>query len=635
MVVQGELQNYYTEQQNDLVAGQAVQLASTVPPPPTAPAPGKKVLELALLVGLLVGCGLALVTDRLDDRLRSLAELVEIGDVALLAELPTRPAGGRSTFVTADSHDELSEAVRELRTALRFLSVDKPLRTLLVTSASPGEGKSFVAANLAVALAVSGARTILVSSDLRRPRLESLLESAPSSRGLSEAIADAALTAYSATNTHNGAGPAPRPRVDLDRLLVMTGVENLLLVPAGASPPNPAELLGSSHMASLIGALKAESDIVILDSPPVLAVTDALVLTAHADGVLVVMAKGRTSRARRPPGPAAARERSGPRARRGAEPQRPARRGALCRAPEGRHQPSLVPEIVAVAPPGAGAGGGTRRRQARVAPDPAHTVGASALPASPRPPGAVRPMISLAGAGAADARRRPRRRVGAQSSPVGLVVPHEHLALLIGVGGLVLGVVLVDPLLLPVLAVPATLLVQRLGGGAAATRPVRCGARAGGGHRPAARALGTGPRPGGRRRLRRVLRGRPPPQRRGQPQRPQHRRVGSPAGARGRGHGRRVGGGRPGSGPPGRPLPASRLRRPGAADTGARRHPALSPGTMGPVSEELHRVDALHGCGHRPPQPAVGGHPPASGGRSSTSACSGCWLRSPSRPPSA
>ena len=254
-------------------------------------------LELALLVGLLLGCGVALVTDRLDDRLRSSAELVEIGDVALLAELPTRPAGGRSTFVTADSHDELSEAVRELRTALRFLSVDKPLRTLLVTSASPGEGKSFVAANLAVALAVSGARTILVSSDLRRPRLESLLESAPSSRGLSEAIADAALTAYSATNTHNGEGPAPSAaKMDLDRLLVMTGVENLLLVPAGATPPNPAELLGSSHMANLVEALKAESDIVILDSPPVLAVTDALVLTAHADGVLVVMAKGKTSR---------------------------------------------------------------------------------------------------------------------------------------------------------------------------------------------------------------------------------------------------------------------------------------------------------------------------------------------------
>jgi succinoglycan biosynthesis transport protein ExoP len=302
-VIQGELQSFYTEQENYQVSAQAVQLTTTVLPPAVlAGASRNKIIELALLVGLLIGCGIALVADRLDDRLRSSAELVEIGDVALLAELPVRPPAGHGSFFTADSHDELSEAVRQLRTALRFLSVDKPLRTLLVTSAAPDEGKSFVAANLAVALAVSGARTILVSSDLRRPRLEGLFESAPSSRGLSEAIADAALTTFSDTSTRtrngngNGNGEPHNAPIDLEGLLVMTGIPNLLLVPAGASPPNPAELLGSTHMASLIEALEAVSDIVILDSPPVLAVTDALVLTAHADGVVLVVAKGRTSK---------------------------------------------------------------------------------------------------------------------------------------------------------------------------------------------------------------------------------------------------------------------------------------------------------------------------------------------------
>jgi succinoglycan biosynthesis transport protein ExoP len=298
-VVQGELQISYTLQQNYEVSAAAVQLATNVlPVAQPAGISRKKATEIGLLVGLLIGCALALISDHLDDRLRSSSELAEIGAVTLLAELPTRPrVNGRRTLLSATSNDELSEAVRQLRTALRFLSVEKPLRTLLVTSAAPGEGKSFVAANLAVALAVSGTRTILVSSDLRRPRLETLLESAPSSHGLSEAIAQAALTAYSATNTRNGDGPLPADTpMDLEGLLVMTGVENLLLLPAGVAPPNPAELLGSSHMGSLVDALKAVSDIVIMDSPPVLAVTDALVLTAHADGVLLVISKGKTSR---------------------------------------------------------------------------------------------------------------------------------------------------------------------------------------------------------------------------------------------------------------------------------------------------------------------------------------------------
>jgi polysaccharide biosynthesis transport protein len=304
-VVQAELQDFYTQQQNYQVAAQAVTVATNAAPIAHRTGTSRaRVIELSLLGGLLVGCAIALISDRLDDRLRSASELAEYGDVALLAELPTRALAGRTSFIDANPHDELSEAVRQLRTALRFLSVDKPLRTLLVTSAAAGEGKSFVAASLGVALAVSGTRTILVSSDLRRPGLEGLLGLPPSSKGLSEAIADAALTAYStaaATRT-NGATEAAGARagttsLDLTDLLVETGVPNLQLVPAGASPPNPAELLGSTHMAELIDALEARADIVILDSPPLLAVTDALVLTTHADGVLMVMAKGRTSRA--------------------------------------------------------------------------------------------------------------------------------------------------------------------------------------------------------------------------------------------------------------------------------------------------------------------------------------------------
>ena len=172
-----------------------------------------------------------------------------------------------------DPRSPVSEAYRTLRTNLSFYSVDKPLRTLVVTSPAPHEGKSTTAANLAVTMAQSGRRTVLVDCDLRRPSLHTLF--------------DVSLTP-GLTNVVLG---------ETDTLpLREGGVENLWILTSGAQPPNPADLLGSRQMDRVIADLTAAYDIVIFDAPPVIAVTDAAILGGKVDGVLLVIAAGDTRR---------------------------------------------------------------------------------------------------------------------------------------------------------------------------------------------------------------------------------------------------------------------------------------------------------------------------------------------------
>jgi non-specific protein-tyrosine kinase len=144
-----------------------------------------------------------------------------------------------------------------------------------VTSPAPDAGKSTVLANLAVTLAQGEQRTILVDADLRRPALHEIF-GVPNDRGLTTMFVEEAAL-----------GNPP---------LVGSGVENLWLLPSGPLPPNPADLLGSRKMEQAIAALKAQADIVLFDAPPVIAVTDAVVLSARVDGVLLVVSAGRTRR---------------------------------------------------------------------------------------------------------------------------------------------------------------------------------------------------------------------------------------------------------------------------------------------------------------------------------------------------
>jgi len=172
-----------------------------------------------------------------------------------------------------DPRSPASEAYRTLRTNLVFSSLDEPLHTLVVTSPNPEAGKSTALANLAVTLAQSGKRVILADCDLRRPS-QHVIWGVAQEPGLTSMVVD-----------------------KLDKPpLVDTPVENLRLLPSGPLPPNPADLLGSDRMGAIVKQLAEEADFVLFDAPPVIAVTDATLLSVKVDGVLLVLRAGKTSR---------------------------------------------------------------------------------------------------------------------------------------------------------------------------------------------------------------------------------------------------------------------------------------------------------------------------------------------------
>lgn len=253
--------------------------SARLPTSPSSPN-GKLNLALGALAGLLLGVGYAVVRDRMDQHLRS-AEQVEqatgmavVGHLPLesslsshLSVLPVADARGRGRFVA------LAEAFRGLRTNLQYMSVDDPPRAIVVTSPLPGDGKSFTAANLALTIAASGRRVVLVDGDLRRPMIASLFE-LPNDAGLSDVLAGRVAAA--------------------DVLQPADPTYPLEVLAAGPVPPNPSEILGSERMRQLIAELGKDA-LVIIDSPPVLPVTDAAVLSTRADGALLVVSTGRTT----------------------------------------------------------------------------------------------------------------------------------------------------------------------------------------------------------------------------------------------------------------------------------------------------------------------------------------------------
>jgi len=184
--------------------------------------------------------------------------------------------GHNALIALRDPRAPAAEAYRTLRTNIQFSSLDKPLRTLLATSTAPDEGKSTTLANLAVTMAQAEQRVILVDCDLRRPSLHTLFD-IPNEAGLTSMIL--------------AQEDAPIP-------LQESGVAGLSLLTSGPLPPRPADILGSRRMEAVIARLRDEADIVLFDTPPVVVVTDAAVLAAKMDGVLLIFQAGRTSRER-------------------------------------------------------------------------------------------------------------------------------------------------------------------------------------------------------------------------------------------------------------------------------------------------------------------------------------------------
>jgi non-specific protein-tyrosine kinase len=244
---------------------------------PTVPVRPKTLLNTALaaVVGLMLAVGVVFLIEYLDDSVRSaeqasqVLQLPVIGTIARLANGKGNGKGSKFKLIaSAEPRSPVTEAFRSLRTNIQFSSVDKPIHTILITSAGPAEGKSMVSANLAVVMAQAGLRVVLLDADLRRPTAHKFLNR-PNRNGLTDLVLQAS-TGWEGS-------------------VQETAVRNLALVSSGQLPPNPSELLGSQKMQQLLKRLAEHSDIVVIDSPPLLAVTDASVLARVADAVLMVL----------------------------------------------------------------------------------------------------------------------------------------------------------------------------------------------------------------------------------------------------------------------------------------------------------------------------------------------------------
>jgi non-specific protein-tyrosine kinase len=230
---------------------------------------------LAAIVGAMLALGGVFLLEYLDDTIKDPDLVRDQTGMPTLAAVVTIPgAGPAERLVTLSStRSPAAEAYRVLRTNLQFSSLDKPVRTLLVSSPSPGEGKTTTAANLAAVMAQAGQRVVLVDCDLRRPNIHRLFQVA-NNNGLTTAL------------LHAGADPAA--------FLQETSLPGLQVLTTGPIPPNPSELLSSERMHELLEKLQAQADMVVLDSPPVLAVADASILATRADGTLLVVSAGET-----------------------------------------------------------------------------------------------------------------------------------------------------------------------------------------------------------------------------------------------------------------------------------------------------------------------------------------------------
>ena len=268
----------------------AVQIAAPakLPRSPSSPKVLRNTLAGAVL-GLLLGLALVFWVERTDQRLREPSEFEALYGRPLLGVIPESPALGRRRGTGNRSAQERlphgePEAFQLIRAHLRYFNVDRQLRTLLVVSASPGDGKTTLSVNLAAAAAQAGARVLLIDADLRRPSVAEELALAPDP-GLVDVLISAA-SVREATQV-----------VELDEAGEQhSAARSLAVMVAGASPPNPTELLESHAMSSLLGNCADSYDFVVVDSSPILAVPDALPLLGEVDGVIVVGRLGQDRR---------------------------------------------------------------------------------------------------------------------------------------------------------------------------------------------------------------------------------------------------------------------------------------------------------------------------------------------------
>jgi succinoglycan biosynthesis transport protein ExoP len=228
---------------------------------------------LAAALGVLLVVAIAFLAEQLDDRIKDPEAVQEVAGLSTLGTIArmTRSNSRTEMYQLAGllfPRSSYAEAYRTLRTNIEFASIDAPLRTLLVTSSAAGEGKTVTASNLAVVFAQAGRRVLLVDADLRKPGVHVMFD-LPNDRGLTTMFRD--------------------DHVSLATLVNPTEQDNLVVLTTGPLPANPAELLGSQRMQAILKRLREGADLVIFDSPPLLAVTDAAVMSSYLDGTLLVI----------------------------------------------------------------------------------------------------------------------------------------------------------------------------------------------------------------------------------------------------------------------------------------------------------------------------------------------------------
>jgi non-specific protein-tyrosine kinase len=254
---------------------------------------------VGFLAGLFLGMLLAVFYEQLDTRVRTPEQLTGLLDWPVLGTVWRARSSQQEEIINPQGHDANVESYRILRTNVGFSAVDKSLQTLVVTSAMPGDGKSTVAANLAIFMAKAGKNTLLIDADLRRPTQHAKFQLPADKMGLSNAILALGMSSTGQSGTGERIIPpsghpfAPQPAAasfSIEPFIHPVGIPNLRVMPSGPLPPNPSELLESKSMKRLLQVLtNCGAEIVIFDVPPIRGLSDASILASKVDGTLIVV----------------------------------------------------------------------------------------------------------------------------------------------------------------------------------------------------------------------------------------------------------------------------------------------------------------------------------------------------------
>jgi capsular exopolysaccharide synthesis family protein len=243
--------------------------------PPTQPARPDVFQNtlLGVVVGLLLGAGVAFLIEILDDTVKGPGDIAHHLKFPVLGYISQMEEDAKFPITAQEPRSSIAESFRSLRTNIQYASIDRPIYSLMITSPTPQDGKSTVAANLGVVLAQGDHQVIVIDADMRRPFQHRIFD-LPNRIGLTDTLI--------------------HPDVNVNGNFRTTSVENLSILTTGDLPPNPSEVIGSDKMLEMIRQIEAIADIIVIDTPPVMAVTDPVILSTRVDGVIIIVRPGVT-----------------------------------------------------------------------------------------------------------------------------------------------------------------------------------------------------------------------------------------------------------------------------------------------------------------------------------------------------